>query len=410
MDTVLYYENEHGKLYNCDVMDGLKSLPDNSVDLIVTSPPYWGLRDYGVDGQIGLEKDFSEFLSKLVAIFNECHRVLKKSGNLYVNMGDSYVNNSCPGGGDPTIGKRNLGKSGYRRNKRPYGLPVKNLIGQPWRLAFAFQGFAVMPSTTILEYADLLRDARECGDWEIVNVVENRLRLWAFTEALSKQYILREEIIWAKGNPMPESMTDRCTRAHEYIFHLTKSPKYFYDAYSIRESYAEKTYTTWGNQKSTPADGSGLVKAENFAGVTNAPKDWNRPRKNKQRGAAQVHEGFATKWDLMSVKEQHAMGANKRSVWTVGTKPFKGAHFATFPPDLIAPIVQAACPLGGTVLDIFGGSGTTAYVAEQFQRKWLLFELNDKYCEIAQRRLDGVSIEPAEEPDLTIETFLQAVE
>lgn len=380
-----YFQNDHGQLFNCDVLDGLKSLPDNSVDLIVTSPPYWGLRDYGVDGQIGLEKDFSEFLSKLIEIFTECHRVLKSSGNLYVNMGDSYSagggdrkgHNSCVGG---TV------DANAPKKRARFNLPAKNLIGQPWRLAFALQ---------------------------------------------DSGWILREDIIWAKGNPMPESVADRCTRAHEYIFHFTKSPKYYYDAFSIREAYADKTFTTWGNQKSTSADGSGLVKAENFAGMVHAPKVWKTPdgwakegshdaishskreRKDKPRGAKRPHEGFNTKWDLMSVKEQHAMGANKRSVWTVGTKPFRGAHFATFPPDLIAPIIQAACPLGGTVLDIFGGSGTSAFVAEQFQRKWLLFELNQKYCEIAVKRIQGVAIEDTApmldgEKLITIEDFIEA--
>lgn len=417
-----YFQNEHGQLYNCDVLDGLKSLPDNSVDLIVTSPPYWGLRDYGVDGQIGLETDFQTFLGRLVEIFTECHRVLKPSGNLYVNMGDSYSGSSkgqtSQGNADPKRATK-----GMKLPKCKFFLPAKSLIGQPWRLAFALQ---------------------------------------------DSGWILREDIIWAKGNPMPESVTDRCTRAHEYIFHFTKLPKYYYDAFSIREAYADKTFTTWGNQKSTSADGSGLVKAENFAGMVHAPKVWKTPdgwakdgshdaishskreRKDKPRGAKQPHEGFNTKWDLMSVKEQRAMGANKRSVWAinqtalekqglfksfleelhairqakavnkngrrsvwkVGTKPFRGAHFATFPPDLIAPIIQAACPLGGTVLDIFGGSGTSAFVAEQFQRKWLLFELNPKYCDIAVKRIQGVTIEDSTpmlggEKLVTIEDFIE---
>lgn len=365
-----YFQNEHGQLYNCDVMDGLRGLPNDSVDLIVTSPPYWGLRDYGVDGQIGLETDFQTFLSKLVAIFTECHRVLKPSGNLYVNMGDSYYGSSkgqtSQGNADPKRATK-----GMKLSKCKFFLPAKNLIGQPWRLAFALQ---------------------------------------------DNGWILREDIIWAKGNPMPESVTDRCTRAHEYIFHFTKSPKYYYDAFSIREAYADKTFTMWGSQKSTTADGSGLVKAENFAGMVHAPKVWpqgleQREKKDKQRGHSRKHAGFNDRWDSMSVDEQHAMGANKRSVWTVGTKPFRGAHFATFPPNLIAPIIQAACPLGGTVLDIFGGSGTSAFVAEQFQRKWLLFELNPKYCDIAVKRIQGVAIEDAApvlngEKLITIEDFL----
>ena len=343
----LYYENDNGKLYNCDVLEGLRSQPDNSVDLIVTSPPYWGLRDYGVEGQKGLEPDLNDFIKGQCEVFGEAHRVLKPTGNLYVNMGDSYS-----GSGKGTWKEKDRQKNTYvpdpggKHLQCKSTLPAKNLLGQPWRLAFALQ---------------------DMGWW------------------------LREDIIWHKPNPMCESVRDRCTRAHEYIFHFTKSAKYYYDAYSIRTEYAPKTITTWGNSKCTPADGSGLVKSENFAGMEHQPKVWKRPDGSTEKG----------------------FGANKNSVWEVSVKPLPYAHFAMFPKDLISPIIQAACPQGGLVLDIYGGSGTTAVVAENFQRQWMLFELNAKYCDIAKRRIEsGDNLGKSHEPscELSIETFLKETE
>jgi DNA modification methylase len=355
-----YFQDEHGTLYNCDVIDALKQMPDESVNLIVTSPPYWGLRDYGVDGQIGLEKDFPVFMERLISVFQECRRILKADGNLYVNMGDSYLQQQGKG----FNGNKRL-NDGSKSVKVNRFLPPKNLIGQPWRLAFALQ---------------------------------------------DDGWYLREDIIWNKPNPMPESVNDRCTRAHEYIFHFTKSPKYFYDTYAIRTEYAPKTSTAWGCSKGKAADGSGLVKAENFGGLVSKPKDWSR--KDKQRGHSRKHAGFNDRWDLMTVEEQRSMGANKRSVWTVSTKPFSEAHFATFPPELIEPIILAGCPEDGLVYDPFMGAGTTAIVAEKHGRKWAGSELNPVYAEIAIRRIKkerGVLFVPTAEGEIeqpTIEDFL----
>lgn len=331
-----YFSDEHGTLYNCDVIDALKQMPDESVNLIVTSPPYWGLRDYGVDGQIGLEKDFPVFMERLMSVFRECKRILKADGNLYVNMGDSYLQQQGKG----FLGNKRL-NDGSKNVKVNRFLPPKNIIGQPWRLAFALQ---------------------------------------------DDGWYLREDIIWNKPNPMPESVNDRCTRAHEYIFHFTKSPKYFYDAYAIRTEYAPKTSTAWGCPKGKAADGSGFVKAENFSYLISKCKDWGKD----------------------------GLGANKRSVWTVSTKSFSEAHFATFPPELIEPIILAGCPENGLVYDPFMGAGTTAVVAEKHGRKWAGSELNPAYAEIAIRRIKKgrgivfVSTAEGEVEQPTIEDFLTA--
>jgi len=367
-----YYENNNGKLYNCDVLDGLRSLEDNSVDLCVTSPPYWGLRDYGVDGQIGLEPDFNDFLKKLCEIFAEVYRVLKPEGNLYVNMGDSY----SAGGGN-----RKPNQQGYNscvgssidanapKQRACFNLPAKNLMGQPWRLAFALQGFAVMPFKTISEYADMLAEARHIQDWSVVELVESLMRKWVFLDELSKFGWLREEIIWYKHPCMPENIADRCVRAHEYIFHFTKSAKYYF------EQILEPAISYDSN-----------LRNRDESKLNNTP--------GRTRMGGLTHNMYEFR--------------NKRSVWQVAPCKLKEAHFATFPKDLIAPIIQAACPQGGLVLDIFSGSGTTAVVAELFQRQWLLFELNPAYCDIAQRRIEsGDSLGKTKEPEgLTIMDFL----
>lgn len=363
-----YYQDDCGVLYNCDVLEALPLIPSESVNLIVTSPPYWGLRDYGVDGQIGLEENFVEFLGKLVKTFEECKRILRPDGNLYINMGDSYS-----GSGKGAWAKKDVQKAiyvpdtnGKQTSCRDF-LPPKNLVGQPWRLAFALQ---------------------DAG------------------------WYLREDIIWSKPNPMPESVADRCTRAHEYIFHFTKNPQYYYDAFSIKTDYAPKTATAWGNAKGKAADGSGKVKAENFLGLISQPKDWCK--KDKQRGHSRTHAGLNERWDNMSRAGQPSMGANKRSVWTVATKPFKGAHFATFPPELIESVILAACPEGGVVYDPFHGAGTTAVVAEKHGRKWIGSELNTEYAALSIRRIQearGITFIPTKEglvKQPTIEDFIAA--
>lgn len=299
----------------------LASLPDQSVNCIVTSPPYFGLRDYGVDGQIGLEQTPDAYVAELVAVFREARRVLRDDGTLWLNLGDSYAANQSNNGGysdkSTLAGFTSPDTKGRRANdatkprKISHGLKPKDLIGIPWRVAFALQ-------------AD--------GWW------------------------LRQDIIWAKPNPMPESVTDRCTKAHEYLFMLSKSARYFYDADAIKEK----------------AIYEGRVVRASGADA-----------KNGQKGDfGQTASGFTSHDTIVTDR-------NKRSVWTVATQPYADAHFATFPPSLIDPCIKAGCPVDGVVLDPFGGAGTTGLVADRLGRDALLIELNPAYVEMARERLRG---------------------
>ena len=274
------------EIHNGDCIEVMRSMPDESVHCCVTSPPYWGLRDYGVDGQIGLEETLQEWVEKMVAVFREVRRVLRKDGTCWVNLGDSYAGN--PSGGQGGTG----------------GLKPKDIIGQPWRVALALQ---------------------------------------------ADGWLLRQDIIWHKPNPMPESVRDRCTKAHEYLFLLTKSERYWWDWEAIAEPsiYA-------GDVK------VGLGSTKDFCPV-------------KQRT---VPKGTRI------VPEKR----NKRSVWTVPAAPYSEAHFATYPPDLIKPCILAGCPAGGTVLDPFAGSGTTGQVALELGRSAVLIELNPEYVKLIHKR------------------------
>ena len=300
-----------------DALDVLRTLPDESVQTCITSPPYYGLRDYGCDGQIGLEKTIDKYVQRLVSVFCEVQRVLRDDGTLWLNLGDSYANN---GSSQPqTQIPHNPQSEGYHRNepnkqasghghKRsiPNGLKPKDLIGIPWRVAFALQ-------------AD--------GWW------------------------LRQDIIWHKPNPMPESVKDRPTSAHEHIFLLAKSKRYFYDLEAIREA---------------PKPGNtGRVRA---------------PSKHKSHvdGSGYVQE--ERQYDEIK-------GANRRNVWSINTKPYKQAHFAVYPPELIEPCVLAGSAEGDTVLDPFSGAGTTGVVALAKRRKYIGIELNPTYAEMAARRI-----------------------
>jgi len=291
-----------------DCLDVLKELPDGAVDCCVTSPPYWGLRDYGVEGQLGLEKTPEEYVAKMVEVFREVRRVLKPEGTLWLNLGDSY-NGSGGAGGDYNTGGLKEGQPKYGRKDTPT-LKPKDLVGIPWMVAFAL---------------------RADGWW------------------------LRQDIIWAKPNPMPESVTDRCTKSHEYIFLMSKSAKYYYDNDAIREPHAE------------PLRGKKKHESDN---PHNAPK-----------------ESMAIRW-TPEVREYNPAGRNKRSVWTVNTHSFSEAHFATFPPKLIEPCILGGCPEGGIVLDPFMGAATTALTAYQNRRNYLGIELNLEYIKMAERRLN----------------------
>jgi site-specific DNA-methyltransferase (adenine-specific) len=275
----------------------------------VTSPPYFGLRDYGVEGQLGLEATPDEFCAALVEVFREVRRVLKDDGTTWLNLGDSYARPTAKGGSGPSGKNRayygdNYGDAGGAGV--PAGLKDKDLIGIPWRVAFALQ---------------------------------------------ADGWYLRQDIIWHKPNPMPESVRDRCTKAHEYIFLLTKSPKYFFDSEAMREPEV-------CGRKRGPAEHPDKASTNGNAGLARRESD-----------------GFR----------------NKRSVWTVSTKPYKGAHFATFPPDLIRPCIQAGSRPGDTVLDPFGGSGTTGQVALEEGRRAVLTELNPTYADLARERISKIS-------------------
>lgn len=322
-----------------DCLERLRELPAESVHCCVTSPPYWGLRDYGHPGQIGLEPTVDEFIAKLVAVFREVRRVLKADGTCWVNMGDSYASGGgagIQGTRGQRFGRRHTQETidlGAKRYDPSRGLKPKDLIGQPWMLAFALR---------------------------------------------ADGWYLRQDIIWHKPNPMPESVTDRCTKAHEYIFLLTKSERYFYDQGAIKEAASPDTHARYARGRSDShkwADGGpgGQTIATNGPGSKFGRKlgDHSPIKNNGSFDAA-----------LAVMPESR----NKRSVWTVPSAPFKDAHFATYPPDLIRPCILAGCPVGGTVIDPFGGSGTTAEVAIEEGRKAIVIELNPAYISLIKRR------------------------
>lgn len=467
-----------------DCADVLKTMPDGFVNTCVTSPPYFGLRDYGVDGQIGLESSPDEFVSRLVAIFRDVSRVLRDDGTLWLNLGDSY--NAYNGNRGRSQGSANnrhheimptlVGGSGLTVRE----LKNKDLIGIPWRVAFALQQpyytgkvaderdrvwLAAMmdaegsicgteyqtcdrtktniyisvtnTSVPIIDKCERLfpqdvkhvyeksgPSSRICYRWDVERMETKALFLreiyphlvakrkqaivgYTFIElqrglvskkkgympeqqeqrswlmaALSRLnagedvdlpdwvieppslfepgFYLRQDLIWSKPNPMPESVRDRCTRAHEYIFMFSKSARYYYDSESIREQAVSSTINKF-------TDGGS----------------------DKQRGHSRKHAGFNGRYAQKLAQDGLPDSRNRRSVWSVATRPFSGAHFATFPPDLIEPCVLAGCPSGGMVLDPFGGAGTTGLVAKMHGRSATLIELNKKYADMARDRIDS---------------------
>ncbi len=316
-----------------DALESLRAMEAGSVQTCVTSPPYWGLRDYGVEGQIGLEATPDEFVAKMVEVFGEVRRVLKDDGTLWLNLGDSY-NGSGPSGG---AGKQytNVGSQGTT-TKKVDGLKVKDLCGIPWRVALALQ-------------AD--------GWW------------------------LRQDIIWAKPNPMPESVTDRCKKAHEYIFLLAKSERYYFDQDAIKEAVADSSIARWDQDIESQA---GSTRAHASGKTNGTMKAVGGPRFGGHKYGDSDDPKHATK----SGNEYAPNGTrNRRTVWTVSPAQFSEAHFATFPPKLIEPCVLAGAPEGGTVLDPCNGSGTTGLVCIQHQRKYIGIELNPEYVAMSERRL-----------------------
>lgn len=287
-------------------------IKNKSVNCVVTSPPYWGLRDYGVEGQIGLEPTPDLYVSHLVEVFREVWRVLRDDGTLWLNLGDSYAANgvsglSIKGDSSTLVGSANSAHA-VQRKVVPYGLKPKDLVGIPWRVAFALQ---------------------------------------------ADGWYLRSDIIWSKPNPMPESVTDRPTKAHEYLFLLAKSERYYYDA----EAISERAVYAGGDAGYAGYSARAIAMGRNPSG-------------NEKPGAAAINGDTR----------------NRRSVWTISTQPYPEAHFATFPEDLVKPCVLAGCHPGGIVLDPFSGSGTVVKVAQDLGRRGIGVELNPKYTNLAYDR------------------------
>lgn len=316
-----------------DALQVLQKLPENSINCCVTSPPYWGLRDYGIDGQIGLEASIEEYVDKIVEVFGEVRRVLRGDGTCWVNLGDTY----CSAGGTGHQGKHGdrCNRTHTQRallSKMPEktGLKPKDICGVPWRVAFALQ-----------------RDG----------------------------WYLRQDIIWSKPNPMPESVTDRCTKAHEYLFLLSKSEQYRWDQEAMME----------------PVSGTAHARIR-------VPSGWgvgDEPRRAVELQKPGIHRKVAKPGS--GIKNNNSFDAacvdlvthrNKRSVWTIQSDPYPEAHFATYPPDLIKPCILAGCPEDGTVLDPFAGSGTTGAVAIALGRRAILIELNSDYVKLIHKRCD----------------------
>lgn len=342
-----------------DCIDMMRTLPDKSVQTCVTSPPYFGLRDYGVDGQIGLEQTPAEFIARLIDVFREVRRVLRDDGTAWVNMGDSYASGGRGGGGS-FMAERGDGAwhgkgqaTGWR--SAPAGFKHKDLMGMPWRLAFALQ---------------------------------------------DDGWYLRQDIIWSKPNPMPESTQDRCTKSHEYVFLLSKSPRYYYDQAAIKEPVAPSSITRLAQ------DIEQQIGSDRVQGKANGPMKAVRSkrdsfkREDSKREQVIPGQSAGTHRPDREESEYPLDTRNKRSVWTVPTQGFKGAHFATFPPDLIRPCILAGAPRGGIVLDPFGGAGTTAVVAMQEGRKSILCELNPEYAAMAERRIAAAWLDGAAQMDV----------
>ncbi len=383
-----------------DVIAMLRTLPDDHFGCVVTSPPYWGLRDYGVEGQLGLEPTLAEHLAKMVEVFNEVRRVLKPDGTCWVNYGDCYA--TSPNGRSAADTKA-VGTDDRTFRDKPFStiqgaMKAKDLCMVPNRFAIAMQ---------------------DAGWW------------------------VRAECIWAKPNPMPESIRDRPATAHEKVFLFTKQPRYHWDAEAVRQGLAPSSVSRYAQDidsqaGSTRANGgrkkNGTMKAvggkqplakpdankstltggahgrhSNADAYPEADRRTDK-RQDKQRGHSRKHDGFNDRWDQMSRDEQSAGGRSLRNwepapveVWTIATRPFSEAHFATFPPELVERCLKASLRPGDAVLDPFGGSGTTGLVADAFGADCTLIELNPEYAELARRRLAAglVRLDRPAQPETT---------
>lgn len=318
-----------GEILVGDAFEKLASLPADSIQCCITSPPYWGLRDYGVSGQMGLESSPVEFVNTLRLLFEQVRRVLKPNGTLWLNLGDSYASAGKSRSKEQSVRKSTL-RGGLATQagvicqipKVRGGLKAKDLCGIPWRVAFALQ---------------------------------------------DDGWYLRQDIIWHKPNPMPESIRDRCTKAHEYLFLFSKSPKYLYNVDAIREP------CKWPKGPNSPHS----IKSPYAQGF------------GKKAKAFHDHKDDLSVGQRVDIKANHPLGKNKRSVWTISTAPFKEAHFATFPPKLVEPCILAGSSAGDTILDPFFGAGTVGLVAKKHSRNYIGIELNPEYASMALRRIEG---------------------
>lgn len=373
-----------------DVFDALESLPADSFDCVVTSPPYWGMRDYGCAGQIGLEPTLGEHLDVMLRVFRAVRRVMKPAGTLWLNYGDCYA--TRPRGRRAEIGPVHPPASGNHFPdvpRRGGGNNPSGAIYQPEHESGDRRGVSEnkgaqglsahrgrIVSGAVLKPKDLC-------------MVPNRLAI-----ALQEDgWWVRSEIVWGKTNPMPDSSGRyRPSAAHEKIFMLAKSAKCFYDSEAVRKPAAESSVARWAQN----IDGQkGSTRAHAGIRADRPMKAVGGPRQDKQRGHSRRHQGFNDRWDAMSREEQQENGRFLRNyepadlcVWPIATHPFREAHFATFPPELAERCIKAGCPEGGAVLDPFGGSGTTAMVAASLGRTATIVELNPEYCRLATARIE----------------------
>jgi DNA modification methylase len=379
-----YYADSWLTVYEGDCRAVMAAMEPESVHCVVTSPPYWGLRDYGTPGQLGLEPTPEEYVANMVAVFREVRRVLRDDGTVWLNLGDTYAANRAYQVPDSkhrdvgntrgmTVSRRRDNAIIPRSDLRVEGLKPKDLVGIPWRVAFALQ---------------------------------------------ADGWYLRSDIIWSKPNPMPESVTDRPTKAHEYLFLLSKSPRYYFDADAVAEAVTDTTVerlsqaglASQRGSDRVPGKTNGPMKAVGSLtpvealqvaldmGIEADVTDYiarHNPTWEERKAAGATAGNLNTRPDIYQNAVHgeglpHDLGTpgtrNIRSVWTVATQPYPGAHFATFPEALVEPCVKAGSPHLGTVLDPFAGSGTTGRVAQRLGRRAVLIDLNGEYLRQAMDR------------------------
>lgn len=345
------------KILTGDVRERLADIPAKSVQCVVTSPPYWGLRDYGHDGQIGLESTPDAFVAAMVGVFADVRRVLADDGVLWLNLGDSYAGggnyrglnseNTLTAKQNSNRGARGISQQLGALSKTWEGMKPKDLVGIPWRVAFALQ---------------------------------------------ADGWYLRSDVIWHKPNPMPESVTDRPTKAHEYVFLLSKSERYYYNADAIKEPYAPDSFARYQYAFGGAKNEQLAEMNEDGIGVRTRPIGMReyKGQATKDYDAAGAQNPSDTKRRVLESMAE-GQGRNKRTVWTITTQPYAEAHFATFPEELPETCIKAGSREGDLILDPFCGAGTTGLVADRLNRDFIGIELNPAYVELARDRINSVT-------------------